>query len=79
MTETTGMEMKFTVLKNEDVNQHLDERDKSELSRILWKIEQGRYEAGKEAANSYLVVNVDEPYASEVIGIMKDHGHWGNH
>lgn len=77
MTETSGMEMKFTVLKNEDVNQHLDERDKSELSRILWKIEQGRYEAGKEATNTYLVVNVDEPYAREVIGIMKDHGHWG--
>lgn len=77
MPETSEMEMKFTVLKNEDVNQHLDDRDKSELSRILWKIEQGRYEAGKEAANTYLVVNVDEPYAPQVIGIMKDHGHWG--
>lgn len=77
MAETAGMEMKFTVIKNQDVEKHLDDRDKSELSRILWKIEQGRYEEGKEAANTYLVVNIDEPYAPEVIGIMKDHGHWG--
>ncbi|WP_229716811.1 hypothetical protein [Paenibacillus aceti] len=69
--------MKFTVIKNEDVDKYLDDRDRSELSRILWKIEQGRYEEGKDAANTYLVVNTDEPYAPEVIAIMKDHGHWG--
>lgn len=77
MSVIPGMEMKFSVIKNEDVEKHLDDRDKSELSRILWKIEQGRYEEGKEAANTYLVVNVDEQYASEIINIMKDHGHWG--
>lgn len=77
MPEIVGMEMKFTVVKNEDIEKHLDDRDKSELSRILWKIEQGRYEEGKEAVNKYLVVNVDEPYAPEIIKIMKANGHWG--
>lgn len=77
MPQISGMEMRFTVIKNEDVEKHLNDRDKSELSRILWKIEQGRYEEGKEAANKYVVVNVDEPYVSEIINIMKANRHWG--
>ncbi|MUG26022.1 hypothetical protein GNQ08_27045 [Paenibacillus macerans] len=72
------MEIKFTVVKNEDVEKYLDTRDKSELSRILWKIEQGRYEEGKESVNKYLVVNVDEPYALEIVEIMKANKHWGS-
>ncbi|MDR0269604.1 hypothetical protein [Paenibacillus sp.] len=71
------MEAKFTVIKNDDIERYLDARDKSELSRILWKIEQSRYEEGKEASNTYLVVNVDEPYAPKIIEIMKANNHWG--
>ncbi|MDU5945475.1 hypothetical protein P4H94_26775 [Paenibacillus macerans] len=78
MPQIPGMEMRFTVIKNEDVEKYLDARDKSELSRILWKIEQGRYEEGKEAVNKYLVVNVDESYAPEIIEIMKANKHWGS-
>lgn len=77
MGVTTGMEIKFTTIKNEDVNKYLDDKDKSDLSRLLWKIEQGRYEEGKEAMNTYLVINTDEPYANQVTSIMKDYGHWG--
>lgn len=71
------MEIKFTVIKNDDVVKFLDDKDRSELSRLLWKIEQGRYEEGKEAVNTYLVVNTDEPYATQVTSIMKNYGHWG--
>ncbi|OMG46944.1 hypothetical protein BK140_24095 [Paenibacillus macerans] len=71
------MEIKFTVVKNEDVEKYLDARDKSEFSRILWKIEQGRYEEGKESTNTYLMINTDEPYISEIINIMKANGQWG--
>lgn len=78
MPKIPGMEIKFTVVKNEDVEKHLDDRDKSELSRILWKIEQGRHEEGKEAKNAYLIINVDEPYTSEIIEIMKANKHWGS-
>lgn len=77
MPEIIGMEMKFTVVKNEDVEKHLDDRDKSELSRVLWKIEQGRYEEGKEAMNTYLMINTDEPYIPEIIDILKANGQWG--
>lgn len=77
MPEISGMEMKFTAIKNEDVEKYLDTRDKSELSRILWKIEQSRYEEGKETTNTYLMINTDEPYISEIIDILKANGHWG--
>lgn len=78
MAEISGIEAKFTVIKNDDIKKHLDERDKSELSRILWKIGKLRYEEGKEAENTYLVVNVDEPYSPEIINIMKVNDHWGH-
>ena len=77
MNETTVMEMKFTVIKNDDINKYLDDRDKSELSRILWKIGQLRYEEGKETENKYLVINTDESYAPKVVEIMKENNHWG--
>jgi hypothetical protein len=31
----------------------------------------------KNTNKTYLVINTDEPYADEVIEIMKRHGHWG--
>lgn len=71
-----GMGRKFTVIKNADIEKHLDERDRSELSRILWKIDELRYQEDKPV-NVYLVVNIDEPYAPELVEIMKQHGHWG--
>lgn len=77
MPEIPGMEMKFTVIKNEDVEKYLNGNDKSELSRLLWKIEQGRYEEGKEATNTYLTINTDEPYISEIIDILKANRQWG--
>lgn len=27
--------------------------------------------------NTYLAINTDEPYAEQIIEIMKQHGHWG--
>jgi hypothetical protein len=28
--------------------------------------------------NTYLVINTDEPYADEIIEILKKNGHWEN-
>ncbi|MFB5761141.1 hypothetical protein [Paenibacillus medicaginis] len=77
MPELTGMQVKFTVIKNEDVEKYLDANDKSELSRILWKIQKWRDLHGKTVLNTYLVVNTDEPYAVEVMRIMQANNHWG--
>jgi hypothetical protein len=71
------MQVKFTVLKNEDINKYLDEREKSDLSRILWKVQELRLLDGKPPLNTYLVVNTDEPYATDIVRIMKANSHWG--
>ncbi|WP_315373106.1 hypothetical protein [Paenibacillus xylanexedens] len=71
------MQIKFTVIKNEDVEKHLDEQEKSELSRILWKIQGLRHVEGKPALNTYLVINSDEDYATDIVRILQENGHWG--
>ncbi|WP_185094025.1 hypothetical protein [Paenibacillus polymyxa] len=77
MSGLAGMQVKFTVLKNEDINKYLDEREKSDLSRILWKVQELRLLDGKPPLNTYLVVNTDEPYATDIVRIMQINNHWG--
>lgn len=67
---------KFTVVKNEDIKKYLTHEMKNELWRCLAYIQDGRATKGKKE-NTYLVINVDEPYVDEMIGILKRHGHWG--
>ncbi|MCP3778773.1 hypothetical protein [Paenibacillus sp. MZ03-122A] len=77
MSGLAGMQVKFTVLKNEDINKYLDEREKSDLSRILWKVQELRLLDGKPPLNTYLVVNTDETYAADIVRIMQANNHWG--
>lgn len=77
MSELAGIKVRFTVIKNEDAENYLDDRDKSELSHILWKIQELRHLNGKPALNTYLVVNTDEPYATDIVRIMQANNHWG--
>lgn len=35
-----------------------------------------RESEGKNPAPEYIVVNVDEPYASEIINVLKKYGKW---
>ena len=70
-----GMQMKFTVLKNDDIL-NLEPDSLSALDRVVGEIMDNRKAEGKKS-NTYLVINTDEPYAAEVIEIMKSHGHWG--
>ncbi|MEK8215546.1 hypothetical protein [Paenibacillus sp. FSL L8-0463] len=77
MTEIPGMEMKFTVIKNADIEEYLDEGEKSDLSRMLWKISKLRKLDGKVAEQSHLVISTDEPYIPKVVDILKENGHWG--
>ncbi|KYG95771.1 hypothetical protein AZE31_18245 [Paenibacillus polymyxa] len=71
------MKVRFTVIKNEDINNYLDEREKSDLSRILWKVQELRLLDGKPPLNTYLVVNTDETYAADIVRIMQANNHWG--
>ena len=68
---------KFLVVKDEDIEKHLNSFDKKELSRLMGKIAKGRAMEGKNEDNFYLVINQDEPYAFKIKEIMQRHGHWG--
>lgn len=47
------------------------------LENDLKDIEEARKAEGKNSCPEYLVINTDEPYASEIIEILKRNGHWG--
>jgi len=67
---------KFIVLKNEDLDKYLTAQEEYDLYGIVSSVDAGRMVDGKVYDNRYLVINRDEPYAVEVIEIMKKHGHW---
>lgn len=82
MANLDGMKMKFTVIKNNDIDKYLSGEDAFGILKRRWLdnslgiINGMRYSEGKKK-NTYIVINTDEPYADEVIEIMKRHGHWG--
>ncbi len=76
MIDTTGMKIKFAVLKNEDIEK-LPYEQQANLSEIREMIMRNRISEGKIGMPKHLVINTDEPYADEVIEILKRHGHWG--
>ena len=67
---------KYIVVKREDVDSSLNRVQKDILTRMLKQITSSRRRKNK-TDNEYLVINTDEPYAPEIIEIMKRNGHWG--
>lgn len=76
MANIEGMRYKFIVIKADDADKYLPLHDRIDLRHILNQINEGRIKEGKKE-NNYVVINTDEPYADEVINIMKRNGHWG--
>lgn len=76
MANLEGMKEKFIVIKIDDAEEYLSIRGKATLSALLDVIQLRQKEDGKKL-NKYLVINTDEPYADEVVNILKKHGHWG--
>lgn len=68
---------KFTVLKNEDIQKYCSTYEVEMLEQICSSIQSGRITDNRKPNNIYLVINTDEPYADEVIEILKRNGHWG--
>ena len=68
---------KFIVIKNEDISTYLTMGEAKSLGFCLDNINDGRVLDGKNPNNKYLVINVDEPYAPEIVEILKRNGHWG--
>ena len=77
MANLEDMQMKYTVIKNDDLDTYLDSNEQNSFYYLVEdRIEWTKKKEGKKE-NTYLVINTDEPYADEIIEIMKRHGHWG--
>lgn len=73
-----GAKRKFIVIKIDDLVKYVNSVFKlAMLDNDLKDIHTGRQSEGKEPCPEYIVINTDEPYAPEVIEILKKHGHWG--
>lgn len=59
------------VIKREDVMTLITADEAIVLANILQKIEDKRFEEGKKIRQSYYVVNHDEPYAQQVLDVIK--------
>ena len=55
---------------------HASEQDRIDLARILKNIRVSRYKFNKNTRNNYLVINIDEKYAKDVVEILKQNNHW---
>ena len=67
--------MKYGVFKWLDFEKYVPAKLKAEVLNAFDWMNKGRYEEGKEE-NKYIVINTDEPYAEEVIDILRKNGHW---
>lgn len=76
MANLEGFKEKFIVFKIEEVNKYITNEGKFDLDIISEIINRERAKENKPL-NTYLVINTDEPYADEVIEILKRNGHWG--
>lgn len=79
-----GVFDKYLVLKHEDIQKYTKTSEitgrnfaTSTLAKICERISSGRIKDGKNPYNQYLVINADEPYAPEIVEILKRNGHWG--
>ena len=77
MAQPEGMKMKFGMFKWDDAETYLTKDQLGELQLLLAFIDSGRNNDEKPNNQTYLIINTDEPYAPEIIEIMKRHGHWG--
>jgi hypothetical protein len=79
-TVLEGRERRYTIINERDIEKYVPESVKNDLwdavNAALMFVEEGREKEGKKPYNSYIVINVDEPYVDEIIEVMKRHGHW---
>jgi hypothetical protein len=74
-----GGVQKHIVIKWADFVKYINNGFKTAmLKNDLEDIQAGRKADGKEPCPEYIVVNTDEPYANEIIEVLKQHGAWGD-
>lgn len=70
---------KFFAIKRSDIERYATNQERIDLENLLIDISIAKYrDTGKgNAGKKYLVINIDEPYAPEIVEILKKNGHWG--
>lgn len=78
-TVLEGRDRRYTVLNERDIAKYGGteqvEKMNEAIDDVLVNVEAGRMKDGKKPYNSYIIINVDEPYIDEIIEVMKRHGH----
>ena len=67
------LEDKYIVLKKADIEAALNNYQKQDLSLLVKRVQQYRAREGKPQ-NQYAVINLDEPYADQVLELMQQAG-----
>lgn len=79
-TVLEGRERRYTVINEKDIAKYGDKRSvekmEAAIDNVLIDVQEGRIKDGKKPFNSYIIINLDEPYIDEVIEIMKKYGHF---
>ncbi len=65
------LENRFLVVKIEDIHAALDDQQCRQLDYLLDLVHEYRRSQGKRG-NNYVVINLDEPYAGIVLGLMQE-------
>lgn len=60
------------VLKYKDIEKYCSAGDLNALDFIRHKIKKGREKDGRSVCNEYYMCNTDEPYANEVLKVIKN-------
>lgn len=69
--KNTNLERRYVVIKQADIAKYLDATERASLQTLLWTIHIQRRQEGKKE-NDYVVVNLDEPWAQQVVDIVED-------
>ena len=67
---------KFIVIKRSEAGEIATFEQQSALYSLQRAIAQRRAANSKTPIRRYAVINLDEPYAPEIIEIMRKNGHW---
>ncbi|MBB6672994.1 hypothetical protein [Cohnella nanjingensis] len=63
------------VIKRDDLS-HLTKLERGALALVMESVARYRIESGKRPNHRYLVINTDEPYAEDIVDILRANGHW---
>ena len=61
---------RFICIKRDDLK-YLPENLRGSLALVIWHISNGRKRDGKSGWNRYIVINMDEPYANDVLRLAE--------